>query len=208
MQGLVRLLSQLPVATGSGLYPEWLRAAKKRTPVCTQLTHKDTGSTSCSCRRTLLKRRSQLALALAGPGSMISLFGKLQWKNSGGDGGQRLCPGELLCPLQDRKRQTAAVTAPELHLRSNDIATPDSDMKLGEIHPTERILSSAHCGSSHSETTGAETTPAAQRIRVEAVTCSFIGTITSYFLQRPVCHWPYVATLQQVSNCKYTVAWK
>lgn len=95
MQELVRQLIELQsyglkqsnngngkLTTGSGVYPEWLHAAKKA-HLCAQKVHDDsqkhhTGSTSCSCSRTLLKSRSQLALALAGPGSMISLFGKLK----------------------------------------------------------------------------------------------------------------------------------
>lgn len=98
MQGPVRHVSQLPHSRrlesrikppAQAFTQNGYELQKKRTPVCaqegTRLTHRDTGSTSCSCSRTLLKSRSQLALALAGPGSMISLFGKLQWSNSSRD---------------------------------------------------------------------------------------------------------------------------
>lgn len=101
MQGPVRHFSQLPHSRrlesrikppAQAFTQNGYELQKQRTPACAQegapLTHKDTGSTSCSCSRTLLKSRSQLALALAGPGSMISLFGKLQWSNSLGDSRQ------------------------------------------------------------------------------------------------------------------------
>jgi len=65
---------------------DWSRLERERPPLVTgekihcrscMLLYTHRHITSCSCSRTLLKRRSQLALALAVPGSIFSLLGKL-----------------------------------------------------------------------------------------------------------------------------------